>query len=238
MSSKYNFTLKHIDHKNIIERYSLYINKKNTNNVTRISDLNTNKNESISFLDEIKNNKKYIITMIDYLNKEQLPDKTDIYCFWCRHSFKTKPIGCPIKYVPNQYEKKYFSEITKDKYVIKYSVPNTQHIDGDIIEKNYYETDGVFCSFNCCFSFIEENKKNPIYQHSTFLLMKIYSEIFKEFPVNINPAPSWRLLKNYGGNLDIDEFRSKFTIISYTYKGIIRELPKFKPIGWIWQQDN
>ena len=237
MSSKYNFTLKHIEHKNIIERYSLYINKKNTNGVTQISELNTHKSETISFINEIQNNKKYVITMMDYLTNQQLPDKTEIYCFWCRHSFQTKPIGCPIKYVPNQYEKKYFSEITKDKYVIKYNVAKTQDVS-NIIEKNYYETDGVFCSFNCCLSFIEENKKNPLYQHSSFLLIKIYSEIFNDFPTKITPAPTWRLLKKYGGNLDIDEFRSTFSNISYSYKGIIREIPKFKPIGWLWQQDN
>ena len=41
-------------------------------------------------------------------------------------------------------------------------------------ENEYYETDGIFCSFNCCQAFINENKHNPLYEHSTFLLNKIF----------------------------------------------------------------
>jgi len=38
--------------------------------------------------------------------KEKWPDKTDILCWWCCHSFNTIPIPCPIEYdeIRNRYK--------------------------------------------------------------------------------------------------------------------------------------
>ena len=78
----------------------------------------------------------------------------------------------------------------------------------------FYEVDGIFCSFECCLAFIQENKNIPLYVHSKSLLIKMYSEMYNEIKV-IENAPSWRLLKAYGGNLEIDEFRASFNRITY-----------------------
>ena len=244
MSSKFNFTIKDVDHATIIERYSLYIDTNDEKiQVTKLSDIEENKKTPVSFLDDIKNSKKYVVTMIDLIKKEKIPEKTDIFCFWCRSSFDTIPIGCPIRYVPSQYEKKYFSEITKDKYVIRHSITTqkTQEIQDkeNIIDRNYYETDGIFCSFNCCLSFIESNKKEPLYSNSTYLLFKIYNDIFIDQDIpQLTPAPNWRLLKDYGGSMDIEEFRATFSKIEYGIFGRIRELPTFKPLGWVYEEKS
>ena len=37
--------------------------------------------------------------MYDIAKKEVMPPKTNIECWWCRHSFKGTPIGIPLKYV-------------------------------------------------------------------------------------------------------------------------------------------
>lgn len=231
MSSKFNFTLKGIDHKTILERYSLYIPGEKSGGVTKISELN-----SKSFVDDIKTDKKYIITMLDHLSCQKLPEKTSLFCWWCRNSFNTTPVGCPLKYVPTQIEKKYYSEIHKENYSILHNI-STKNIDRVVsssTKENYYETDGIFCSFNCCLSFIQDNNKNPLYYQSRTLVGKIYTEMCDTITLDINPAPHWRVLKDYGGNMSIEEFRESFCKFTVESLGKIREFPKFKPVGWVY----
>ena len=45
----------------------------------------------------LKKNHKCIIHLYDLIGKP-LPLNTDIYCFWCKHSFNSIPIGCPLSY--------------------------------------------------------------------------------------------------------------------------------------------
>ena len=238
MSSKFNFTLKNIEHKNIVERYSLFISKEEKQpggGVTHLSEINA-KQDTNTF---IKTDKKYSITMLDYLTSEKLPDKTDIHCFWCRHPFTNIPIGCPLKYIPRQLEKKYFSEIHKENYTILHNI-TSKNIEEKMqgLSGNYYETDGIFCSFNCCLSFIYDNIKNPIFAHSQSLLGKLYMELYDIPPYDIKPAPHWRLLKEYGGTMTIEEYRDSLSKITFDFYAKIRELPKFKPVGWIFTSKN
>ena len=79
-----------------------------------------------------------------------------------------------------------------------------------IITKNFFETDGIVCSFNCMVSFINENY-SPIYQNSSHLMYLMYKQIFGEYPTqSFVPSPSWRLRKEYGGILDDDDY-NKYT---------------------------
>ena len=48
------------------------------------------------------------------------------------------------------------------------------------MSNNYYETDGCFCSFNCCLAFINDNVHNAMYSSSKHLLMKMYYDIFNK----------------------------------------------------------
>lgn len=76
-----------------------------------------------------------------------------------------------------------------------------------VITKNFFETDGVVCSFNCMFSFIEENKLNPIYTNSYNLMYLLYKYIFGYYPEKpIIRSPSWKLRKEYGGPLSDDDY--------------------------------
>ena len=130
MSKKRTFMLKNIDSlesvNTINSKYSLVLSSNLTkkekeelsSKTTRISDiiLSAEQENSISFLDENKKQQKCSITMLEFINKKTLPESTNVMCFWCRHSFQTKPIGCPIKFVNSMLEKSYVSHITKDKY--------------------------------------------------------------------------------------------------------------------------
>jgi hypothetical protein len=84
---------------------------------------------------------------------------------------------------------------------------------------NYYEVEGIFCSFQCCLAYLEDNKANPIYNHSGLLLRQFYRDLTGHNFPDMHPAPSWKLLKNYGGILSIEEFRASFSNQQYIDHG-------------------
>jgi hypothetical protein len=172
--------------------------------------------------------------MIDFNNFNKIDEnyfaKKNYKCFWDRNVIpkNIQPIGCPIKFIPDKIVKTYHSEISKEKYSItEYitceKIKNLKMDNITVENKNYYLTDGIFCSFNCCIAYIQsfENKKNPLYRFSENLLMKMYNEINPEDEnMEIIPAPDWRMLTDFGGSLSIEEFRESFNKIRYVYHGI------------------
>ena len=158
----YTFTLKNININSIVSTYfdseSLNNNNNNTptvdpennkNDKTLLSELiKSDNNEFISFLNQIKHTVKctQVNTEITDMNNNNIP------CFWCRHEFDTIPISCPIKYIPNQVIKHYYSEISKSNYTIKEkTVSNTEKIENKnlkLYKAGEYIVDGIFCSFN------------------------------------------------------------------------------------------
>lgn len=100
----------------------------------------------------------------------------------------------------------------------RHSIPSHIHPLGlPIRYKNgYFDTEGIFCSFNCMSSYLHDNCSNVIYKDSGALIYLLYKTLFKEYPVkmNIRKALSWKLLKQYGGNLSIEEFRDMFNIVN------------------------
>ncbi len=204
-NKKITFILYNINTSDLDRKYNINI-KSNINNnnfkknVTQISEINKNNiNKYYVYLDEAKKQKKCLITMVDLINKN-LPSKTKLSCFWCKHGFNSQPIGCPIDYKNNQYR-----------------------------------CDGIFCSFNCCLSFILDNESNNLYQKSHKLLLNIFNKLFDQY--KIEPAPSWRLLQNYGGEFTIQEFRNNFYKKEYVDNdNYLKELPKCLPIGWLFEE--
>jgi hypothetical protein len=250
--SKYPFVLKDIDIEEISKRYGFSYNQEICNinkifprdNVTKLDEIIITPENEFSYLDETKNKRKFIITLIDCTTKEKLKL---VQCFWCRHSFDSTPLGCPIKYVPHCIVKKYFSYITKDYYTIKEEISNTrfEELKADIqdteltviqlAQNDYYETDGVFCSFNCCLAWIKDNPTNNLYINSIYLLHEIYNKCF-DTQHQIQAAPHWRLLTGFGGHMSIYDFRSSFNKIIYDNSHVIKTIPKTKPIGMVFEE--
>lgn len=190
-----------------------------------------------SFIDD---SKQFCITMVDSITNQSILCQT---CYWCRTDFSTHPIGCPLKYVSKTIVKKCQSEITKQFYTVEQSIPRSIQLpESDTtrtINHDYYETDGSFCSFNCCMSYINDHRTNPYYNNSKQLLMKMYIELFKPLcpPNKIIPSPHWRLLKTYGGHMDIEEFRSSYVQYLYIDKECsITQIPNVIPYGKIFEQ--
>ena len=272
MTKKRSFILKNLDIQAINNKYGFVLisnidqefkDEKGTK-TTKISDIIQSEPEyAVSFLDENKKEYKCNATMVDWINNGKLPDNTHINCFWCKHSFSTKPIGCPIKFVNSCIEKSYVSQITKDEYYMKENVTknklkkildkSTQGLINIIpYEKNYYLTDGVFCSFNCVLAFINDNKHDIFYVESTSLLRSIYEKfIGNELEISprssflgdnlhkITPAPHWRLLRDYGGHMTIEDFRQNFNIKNY--ESIFWSCdsgPEMKPLSRIFKTFN
>ena len=245
---KFNITLKNIDPKEICKKYGIITNQNIPINSTIISDLTLRigNNNNYSFLDPIKKEHNCVFTFLDEITNQKLPKITNICCFWCMHNFEKRPIGCPIKYLPSRLTKQYYSEITKGDYTIRGSITkNTEKIlkkENKLSSKFYLEgnshyiTDGIFCSFNCCLAFIKDNWHNIIYNNSEYYLNKIHYQFFKKFH-KIIPAPSWRLLTKFGGHLDIEKFRNSFDNIEYIETDdYLSEIPKLKPIGFIFEK--
>jgi len=227
-------------------QYNIQLTSNLNNNVspvncTQLKTILPNKNisKNYSFLDESKKKHTCDIHLVDYILKQKLPNETTYHCFWCRNSFTFSPIGCPIRYVPSILTKRYFSNITRDYYTINQPISRNDYKREDnketsytLTSKDYYETDGIFCSFNCCMSYINTNTHNSLYTQSKLLLQQIFYKYFKK-TIPIKPAPDWRLLKDYGGTLSIQEFRKTFNKVEIQK---INEYITMKPIGWLYEK--
>lgn len=225
----------------------------NTSSIEELIEANKDTSmDIISFLDESNKLYQCNVSMIDFHLNMNTNDLRGYKCYWCRHSFTSVAIGCPIRHVSNRAIKKYHSEVSKDDYTIKENITRYKHkllknqklfasknkarieLKGD----EHYVTDGIFCSFNCCKAFILDNKHNSLYTHSEMLLAKLYTDMNKdtvdgESVVRINPAPSWRLLQDYGGGLSIDNFRENFNKCSYESVGMVTN---FKSAGMLYDK--
>lgn len=245
--SRYTFTLVGINLEEIDKQFALSsqnydFEKSIPHNTTRVEDLETTKPtpEVISFLNESKKKCNCTISLIDINTKEPLkPGKYK--CFWDKHDIpdNVQPIGCPIKFVPSRVIKTYYSELSKDQYIISEEITeHRQHElsvrkdDKFVIENHdYYETDGIFCSFNCMMAYIKDNHHNSLYNFSETLALQMYMDLNEETVDEILPAPHWRLLSCFGGHLTIDQLRSSFNKIEYINRGVITQ----KSIGLLFE---
>jgi hypothetical protein len=80
---------------------------------------------------------------------------------------------------------------------------------------------GCFCSFNCAYAYII-NKINDKKWEKVNLLKNLYSQVFKvSDEPNFQPTPSHELFKDYGGALDINDWRQKSEYKKISYEMII-----------------
>lgn len=241
MSKRYIFSLIGVNLEKVDQKYGIApisstAEEENPEKTTKIDELEINKKnpEIVSFLDESKRLRKCTISMIDFKTGRSIDGKTRYKCFWDRNTIpeNLQPIGCPIKYIPSRVTKTYNSEITKEVYTISEPITEKRRLqvehkgDTRLVTdvKGYYETDGVFCSFNCCMAFIDdpENRNNPLYQYSESLLLTLYNELHDTDNIKeIMPAAHWRTLCDFGGHLTIEQLRESFNKVRYIDHGII-----------------
>lgn len=231
------FILQNVDAGVLDERYGMnsLADSSIPENVTKLSDLAAQKHDVITFLDDSKKTRVGTLFMVD-VNNINLSGQ--YHCFWDSHPIgRVKPIGCPLEFVFNQAVRKYVSEISKNSYIIRESLSSNKvqkvQLEGvEIVEGNFYRTDGVFCSFNCCMAFIYDNKHNPIYKNSEQLLYKMYHDFFGKNIEKIKPANHWRTLLVKGGKDTIEKFRNNLDSVEYNYQGTVR----MRPIAHVYEE--
>ena len=251
LSGKYVFQLTDIDVNKICRKYGLVdgVSDEDTtpdplpSNTTLLADLNQDRviPNSLSFLDELKKPHKCMVSFIDSHSEYEI-GHLESKCFWCRHSFTNPAVGCPISYVPARVVRRHESAVSREVYTIKENVTSrvaarlANERDSPWLEDTaHYITDGVFCSFNCCQAYINDNKHNSLYDESTTLLARIYNKALSKTNVKVSPAPSWRLLTDYGGELSIDKFRESLNKVDYIHHGECTNL-SFRPMGTLYEQ--
>ncbi|MBL4898343.1 MAG: hypothetical protein JKX76_01720 [Colwellia sp.] len=105
-----------------------------------------------------------------------------------------------------------------------------------IIKKEYFECDGIVCSFNCMKSFIRVNKHDPMYAKSNFYMNQMAKTFFGKAK-EIKYAPHWRQLKDCGGSKNIIDFRVSSHQVQYSENGCpIRDHPIQRQIGFLYEQ--
>ena len=184
----------------------------NTNSISNITKILENLSISKETLkpSELLNFENNNIQLYYSLHKEnkkrELPKQTDVCCYYCRHSFNTKPLSLPVKYN---------------------------------IKEKYFDCDGIYCSFNCMLAFLHETNTNYLYKDSYSYIYTLYKMLNGKSPPKnkIIQAPSWRMLKNYGGTLTIEEYRKTFDIVEFDNNPRQINLP-LKPICNVFIKNN
>lgn len=197
------------------------------------------------------------------ISNESLPLSTDICCFHDCHQFDTPPLFCPIKYHPSKYVYNIFNQMTKELTTVRVSITekererierdsNKHNNEKDKIKDNHisdsqkiikggiFEGDGIFCSFECILAFLEDKKNDNIYRNSRTLILKLYRHFFGYLPKkNLVSAPSKRMLKMFGGPLNIQQFRASFQKIEFINTGQFEHVYKsLMPIGAIFEANE
>ena len=90
------------------------------------------------FLDTRKMQNKFWSVMIDVTANGPLPNTIQKPCWWCRHKFSTKPIGCPLKYHSQKS-----SGIEKERFEEKLKAANLPTTTND-----FFETEVYFAAFH------------------------------------------------------------------------------------------
>lgn len=183
--------------------------------VTKLEDLGISDEKLSDTIFSQHNGMNFVTYYPDYVNAKAYPTTTSIPCFYCTEPFSTKPIGIPIRFIPSYYKSNIqgkrdnTSDIKVDVCLYnQYEMEEAEKRGEKIIHRNYFQTEGNFCSFPCMLAFIGLHKHEmnndtiPLVKKLFYMLHGPNTEFTKE------AAPDIRLLKKFGGHLSLAEFRS------------------------------
>jgi hypothetical protein len=175
------------------------------------------------FLDARKTQIKLWPIMIDVTLEGALPAHTAKLCWWDHHQFENRPIGCPLRCI--------YPTKPKEKVNLKSVGPQASRpqekdetpitVVSEPSPGPTYETEGYFCSFPCCKAYIISRKAEIKYKESLSLLTMMFMSFYdgsdgSETKIESIPvAPTWKILKEYGGHLTIQEYKSSIGKLEY-----------------------
>lgn len=196
-----------------------YLDKENSDEITpvewedsiSIGDIlheNDKNHGKLSFIGPHKSQIKMWPNMFCLNTQGSLPFHTNRPCWWCRNSFTTRPLGCPVKYIQGKVSCK-----ENENYRLWLEESNISQ-SGDT---SHFMTEGIFCTFPCVKSYILRElscHKSAKYKKSLSYLTLLYKKINGEI-MEIPKASSWKLTEMWGGHLTPEELRASTGYIQY-----------------------
>lgn len=186
---------------------------------------------NVSFINLKKKKVKCPISTVEVENKK------GVDCWWCRYPIPSDciPVCCPVRYHHNQITRTTANiKVKESVHIIRQCLTSEESKkykdEEDFQHKNFYETVGFFCSFNCCFRYVLEKEKvrDTLYDDSRKLLYRLYTELYGKPVTEFVPSPDWEILEKAGGSISISDYRKAFTTVSFEFYGNVRFLPLMK----------
>lgn len=160
---------------------------------------------------EMKEHEVSFFHLRSIVDQKRLPMSTDICCWHCTESFKSRPLGFPIAYVPSFYASVFKSDKDDAQPVVyRHNIyqPRKEEMKAEVYKRDYFETEGIFCSFPCMIAYGSQRKNQIEYAASRGLIYRLHKKLYNKDLV-WRCAPDVRLLKKFGGHLSIEDFRSE-----------------------------
>lgn len=132
---------------------------------------------------------------------KEWPKSTGVWCWWCCHPFDTIPVAIPEKFVGEKEVRSLHIDL----------VSKSREFDEEDIETRpaHFKVWGNFCSFECAAAHIKSERGNSSGDMTLLLWLRTHMTSLKiSDRIPIKPAPSRYVLKAFGGNIDIEEFRA------------------------------
>ena len=127
--------------------------------------------------------------------------QTNISCWYCFNQIKSIP-----KFIPKTIELK--------------------NIKSETDKIHNISTEGLFCSFNCAQSYIDECYSKDMYDHinKTNMLLFVYYLFHNKIISYIKPSPSKYKMVHFGGNLSIQEYENEILTMDLNQQKEIEDI--------------
>ena len=125
-------------------------------------------------------------------------------CWWCCHDVGNSRIGVPTERIIERPRRPYVP-------FFMVSITPPLPIEEEITK---YELEGQFCTFECARAYIISNGNDYLCQNKLQRLNSMRRKSFKDKGIEpkdipkFKSAPTWKTLKQFGGTITYEEFRS------------------------------
>ena len=158
--------------------------------------------------------KTYDAIPVNYTSDETWPKSCDFQCWWCTLTFKGMPRFMPLSIEPisngpigNVLTASELKQIINRKAIL---IP----------------TKGIFCTVNCVAAYIYVHIHDLADRLNKIAMLKyVYELQTKKKIKDIQPSPPPTDMVQFGGNMSIQQYRSKLESLDETYQKEITDDP-------------
>jgi hypothetical protein len=200
-----------------------------------VRDTENKKNKNINKID--CKNKGYVNILSDFIDTNNWIENSNIACWWCCHTFNTIPLGLPVDYHKKKFRVKglfcsFACTIAYGKNNNLYNTKNKSMINSLYKKLTGYTTTDTTDNYK---SIIHSDCiQRELFDGDNELQNEYIDSLMSFIDTPLLPAPDKHVLKMFGGNLSIEEFRNS-TKEKKIYKMI--EYPMFVSRDYIEEID-